>query len=59
MTILSAIFMLLPFLTSIYGMNVDVMLELQIAWGYSAILVVMPLIARWMVDYFKICGWLD
>ena len=59
MTILSTIFMLLPFLTGIYGMNVDVMLQLQIAWGYSAILVVMPLIARWMSDYFKIREWLD
>jgi magnesium transporter len=45
LTILSAIFMLLIFLTGIYGMNVDVMLELQIAWSYSVILVVMPLIA--------------
>ena len=59
LTILSAIFMPLTLLAGIYGMNFDVMPELQTAWGYPAIIVVMLLIAGGMYGYFKIRGWLD
>ena len=49
----------LTLLAGIYGMNFDVMPELQTAWGYPAIIVVMLLIAGGMYGYFKIRGWLD
>jgi magnesium transporter len=59
LTVLSAIFMPLTFIAGIYGMNFDTMPELQQAFGYPVVLIVMALVGGGMYLYFKTRGWLD
>lgn len=57
LTIIATIFMPLTFLSGLYGMNFKHMPELDTAWGYPLVLVVMVGIAGAMIWYFKRKGW--
>ena len=59
LTILSAIFMPLTFISGIYGMNFDTMPELHFSFGYPLVLISMVLIAGGMYLFFKTKGWFD
>jgi magnesium transporter len=58
LAILSAIFMPLTFISSIYGMNFDIMPELRWEYGYFIALGVMALVAVGLVRYFKYKKWM-
>ena len=58
LTIISTIFLPLTFIAGVYGMNFILMPELELTWGYPAILVLMAGIAGGMVIYFRRKGWL-
>lgn len=58
LAILSAIFMPLTFISSIYGMNFDEMPELRWKFGYFIVLGVMGLVAVGLVRYFKYKKWM-
>lgn len=58
LAILSAIFMPLTFISSIYGMNFDIMPELRWEYGYFIALGVMGLVAIGLVRYFKYKKWM-
>jgi magnesium transporter len=58
LTIIATIFMPLTFLSSIYGMNFAHMPELQMAWGYPAILLLMLGVAITMLAYFRRKQWI-
>jgi magnesium transporter len=57
LTIISTIFIPLSFLAGIYGMNFRYMPELDLRWGYFALLAVMAVIAAFMVYLFKRKKW--
>jgi magnesium transporter len=59
LTILSAVFMPLTFISGIYGMNFEKMPELHLSYGYPVVLIVMILIAGGMLLGFKIRGWFE
>lgn len=58
LTMFSAFFIPLMFITGIYGMNFDVMPELAKPWGYPAVLGLMASVAGGMFVYFRRKGWL-
>jgi magnesium transporter len=58
LTIIATIFIPLTFLAGIYGMNFQYMPELELKWGYYAVLLVMVLIGCIMVVYFRKKKWL-
>ncbi|MFW6287666.1 MAG: magnesium/cobalt transporter CorA [bacterium] len=58
LTVISVIFLPLSLLVGIYGMNFKYMPELNIKWGYPAILVIMLSIALALIIYFKNKEWL-
>lgn len=58
LTIFAAIFMPLTFIAGIYGMNFQFMPELDWAWGYPLVLIVMLAIAGSMIVYMKMRRWL-
>jgi magnesium transporter len=58
LTIIATIFMPLTFLAGLYGMNFKYMPELDLHWGYPALLVVMAAIVISMLVYFRIKKWL-
>ena len=58
LAILSAIFMPLTFISSIYGMNFDIMPELRWEYGYFIALGVMAVVAIGLVRYFKYKKWM-
>ncbi len=57
-TIVSVIFMPPTLIASIYGMNFDIMPELDKKWGYPVALVVMVLSSLFILYYFKKRKWL-
>jgi len=57
-TIVSVIFMPPTLIASIYGMNFDIMPELDKKWGYPVALVVMMLSSLFILYYFKKRKWL-
>jgi magnesium transporter len=58
LTIIATIFIPLTFIAGIYGMNFLYMPELELQWGYPAIIVAMSILAITMVIYFKRKTWL-
>ena len=55
---ISTIFLPLTFLAGVYGMNFEVMPELQSAWGYPAVWLIFILLGAGMFIYFKRKHWL-
>lgn len=58
LTIITTIFIPLTFIAGIYGMNFRFMPELELQWGYPAILLIMALITVVMLVFFKGKKWL-
>ena len=58
LTMISAIFIPLTFLAGLYGMNFKYMPELESAWGYPVILVLMLLVVVTMLTYFRRKRWI-
>lgn len=58
LTIISTIFIPLTFIAGVYGMNFEVMPELQWRYGYLAVWMVMLFLLGGMVWLFKRKGWL-
>lgn len=57
LTVISVLFLPLSFLAGLYGMNFSYMPELQVWWGYFALLGVMVVVAGGMAIWFKVRGW--
>ena len=58
LTIVATFFIPLTFIAGIYGMNFRFMPELEMHWGYPAVLLVMVAIGIAMFIYFKLKKWL-
>jgi len=58
LTIIATIFMPLTFLAGVYGMNFKYMPELELPWGYFAVLAVMLTIALLMLKFFRKKKWI-
>lgn len=58
LTVMTSIFIPLTFLAGIYGMNFRHIPELEVAWAYPALLLVMFVIAVVMLIYFWRRGWI-
>jgi magnesium transporter len=58
LTIIATIFIPLTFVVGVYGMNFDWMPELQVWWGYPAVLSGMALIAVGMLVWFRRKRWI-
>lgn len=58
LTMIATIFMPLTFIAGIYGMNFHHMPELELVWGYPAVLTVMLIIGLTMLFYFKRKKWI-
>jgi magnesium transporter len=57
LTVFSTIFMPLTFIVGVYGMNFDVMPELQWTWGYYGVWGIMVLVVIAMILYFRKKKW--
>ncbi|MFH1625657.1 MAG: magnesium/cobalt transporter CorA [Pseudomonadota bacterium] len=58
LTIIATIFIPLTFMAGVYGMNFKLMPELELEFGYAALLILMALVALGMVRYFRKKRWL-
>jgi len=58
LTIISTIFIPLTFIAGVYGMNFKNMPELDFAWGYPAVLLIMVVISLAMIRLFQTRKWL-
>ena len=58
LTIISTIFIPLTFLAGLYGMNFKFMPELELHWGYPALLLLMAGTAVFMLAFFRRKKWL-
>jgi magnesium transporter len=58
LTVIATIFIPLTFVAGIYGMNFKYMPELDQAWSYPAILILMLVVALVMVVYFRRKKWI-
>ncbi|MFA5810890.1 MAG: magnesium/cobalt transporter CorA [bacterium] len=58
LTVIATIFMPITFVAGLYGMNFKYMPELELKWGYPAVLAVMVAISVWMLLYFRRRKWL-
>jgi magnesium transporter len=57
LTIFSVIFVPLTFIAGVYGMNFEIMPELNQPFGYFTVWAVMIIIAVIMLFYFRRKGW--
>ena len=58
LTIIATLFIPLPFVAGVYGMNFTFMPELEWRWAYFGVLGIMGVIAVFMLSYFKRKKWL-
>jgi len=58
LTIIGSIFIPLGFLAGLYGMNFKYMPELELKWGYFALIAVMAVIVVSMLAFFKKKKWI-
>jgi len=58
LTIISTIFIPLNFIAGVYGMNFKYMPELELEWGYPAILTLMATVAMVMLYFFRRRNWI-
>jgi magnesium transporter len=58
LTVIATIFIPLTFVAGIYGMNFRYMPELEQAWSYPAVLILMLVVALVMVVYFRRKKWI-
>lgn len=58
LTIISTIFIPLNFIAGVYGMNFKYMPELEVVWGYPAILALMAAVAASLLYFFRKRSWL-
>lgn len=58
LTIVSTIFVPLTFISSVYGMNFDVMPELHWRYGYPLLMLLMLLVAGGMLAFFRRRSWI-
>jgi len=58
LTVIATIFIPLTFVAGIYGMNFRFMPELEQAWSYPAVLILMLVVAMLMVVYFRRKKWI-
>jgi len=58
LTIFATLFMPLTFIAGVYGMNFEIMPELQWRFGYPAVLLVMLGVATGLVIFFRRRRWL-
>lgn len=58
LTIIATIFMPLTFIAGLYGMNFKHMPELELTWGYPAVLLLMVVITLGMIVFFRKKRWL-
>jgi magnesium transporter len=58
LTIMSAIFIPITFIAGLYGMNFKNIPELQLPWGYPAIIGIMLLVVVFILYLFKRKKWL-
>lgn len=58
LTIVATFFIPLTFIAGIYGMNFKIMPELDLPWGYPAVLLIMVIVGMIMFIYFKAKRWL-
>lgn len=58
LTIIATIFIPLTFIAGIYGMNFQIMPELNWPWAYHATLVLMAVIGLGLVAFFRRKGWM-
>lgn len=58
LTIFATLFMPLTFIAGVYGMNFEVMPELEWVYGYPAVMLFMLLVVLGLVVFFKRRGWL-
>ena len=58
LTIMATIFIPLTFIVGVYGMNFQHMPELQVAWAYPAVWLVMLAVAGGLLVFFRRKGWL-
>ena len=57
LTMISTIFIPLGFIAGFYGMNFKHMPELDMRWGYPAIIVIMTILVGLMIYWFKKKKW--
>ena len=58
LTIIATIFIPLTFIAGIYGMNFVYIPELELHWGYFAVLFIMAVVSIIMLIYFRKKKWL-
>jgi len=58
LTIIATIFMPLTFIAGLYGMNFRHMPELELTWGYPAVLLLMMAVTAGMIVFFRKKRWL-
>jgi magnesium transporter len=58
LTVIATIVLPLTLIAGIYGMNFDVMPELQWSYGYYYALGLMAAVGVCLISYFKIKGWI-
>lgn len=57
LTVIATIFIPLTFIAGVYGMNFDYMPELELRWGYPAVMMGMALLGICMFLYFRKRRW--
>jgi len=57
LTVISIVFLPLTVIAGIYGMNFKYMPELNLKWGYPAVLLIMIVVAVSLILYFKNKKW--
>jgi magnesium transporter len=58
LTLMSTVMMPLTFIVGLYGMNFKHMPELDVVWGYPAVLVVMAVVVTGILLWFRHRGWI-